>query len=103
LGKYAALAEYLRSQRDKQEVSLSFKQTEDILGFELPISAKKYRCWWANDESHVQAMDGWMSVGWTTKSVNLREGEKSSKLNSFSKRLCSNPHIYQEMRKTLKN
>jgi hypothetical protein len=75
LGKYAALAEYLRSQRDKQEVSLSFKQIEDILGFELPISAKKYRCWWANDESHVQAMGGWMSVGWTTKSVNLREGK----------------------------
>ncbi len=81
LGKYAALAEYLRSQKDKQEVLLSFKQIENILGFELPISAKKYRCWWANDESHVQAMDGWMSVGWTTKSVSLREGKVSFAFN----------------------
>jgi len=81
LGKYAALAEYLRNQGDKQEVSLSFKQIEDILGFELPTSARKHRCWWANDESHVQAVEGWMGAGWVVKSVSLKNEEASFTLN----------------------
>jgi len=73
LGKYVALAEYLRSQEQKREIKLSFKQIENILGFELPISARKRRSWWGNDESHVQAREGWMSVGWTVKSASLKE------------------------------
>ncbi|MGB9960601.1 MAG: DUF7662 domain-containing protein [Candidatus Bathyarchaeales archaeon] len=72
MGKYTALAEYLRSQQQR-EITLSFKQIENILGFELPISARKHRCWWANDESHVQAREGWMSVGWCVKSASLTE------------------------------
>jgi len=71
MGKYEALAKYLSSLKGKNEVSLKFAEVEDILGFQLPRSASIYRPWWANDKTHTQAIDGWLNVGWTVKSVDL--------------------------------
>jgi len=70
LGKYRALASYLSSQT-ASDLSLSFSDVEGILRFALPNSARKYRPWWANDVSHVQAEDGWLVVGWKVDAVDL--------------------------------
>ncbi len=52
--KYNLLGEYLyRSEQD--EVTLTFDQIKDILGFELPSSAYKYDAWWRDPKSHPQA------------------------------------------------
>jgi len=71
MGKYEALAKYLSSLKGKNEVSLKFDEVEDILGFQLPRSASIYRPWWANDRTHIQAIDGWMKAVWSVKSADL--------------------------------
>ena len=70
MGKYEQLGQHLRNQ-GSNSIELSFNEIEEILGFPLPKSAYKYRPWWANDENHVQARDGWISVGYNSAAVNL--------------------------------
>ena len=70
MGKYAILGQYL-GELEEGLKTLSFSEVEELLGFLLPMSAKKHRPWWANDKTHVQAFDGWLSVGWKAESVNL--------------------------------
>lgn len=70
MGKYDSLGRYLGEQK-KELKTLGFGRVEEILGFPLPMSARTHRPWWANDETHVQAVDGWVSVGWKVKLVNL--------------------------------
>ena len=47
------------------------QEIQDIMGFPLPKSARKYRPWWANDKTHVQANDGWLNYGWKVKEINF--------------------------------
>ena len=53
-------------------MSMSFKEIEDVLGFELPASAREHRAFWANTESHSIALS-WLSVGYKTMVVDLAE------------------------------
>jgi hypothetical protein len=73
-GKYAAL--YCRLQElAGSEWTVSFREIEAIIGFDLPRSARMYRPWWANssDGGHSQAL-AWVLAGWQTTQVDL-EGE----------------------------
>lgn len=70
MGKYDSLGRYLAELRTELK-TLSIGEVEEILGFPLPMSARTHRPWWANDETHVQAVDGWLSVGWKVESVDL--------------------------------
>ena len=70
MGKYDGLGNHLREDGFKV-ITLTFSEIEKILGFPLPNSARKYRPWWANDEYHVQAKDGWLSVSYQTEAVNM--------------------------------
>ena len=69
MSKYYKLEEYLRNSQKQVEV-LSYDEIEEILGFELPPSAHKYRAWWANDRSHTHA-NAWLNAGWKVSSVDL--------------------------------
>jgi len=72
MGKYSKLGVYLQNSPDSI-VKLTFKDVENILGFNLPASAKEHQAWWANSGgSHTQAIDGWLSMGWKA-SVDLNE------------------------------
>ena len=56
------------------ELTLSFRQVEDIIGSALPPSARKYRQWWANpssphDHPYAQA---WLAAGWKVDTVDQR-------------------------------
>lgn len=64
--KYRGLAEYLLSSNETR-VTLSYSQIEEILGFALPDTARKYKqSYWANTETHSYA-SSWMAVGYKTR------------------------------------
>ncbi|HWE62423.1 MAG TPA: hypothetical protein VHB98_11985 [Chloroflexota bacterium] len=69
--KWVPLRYYLRARRTRDpELTLRFRQIEDILGDGLPKPARKSADWWANDAATAQAL-AWLEVGWRVKSVDL--------------------------------
>ncbi len=85
MGKYETLGKYLSS-INENIIKITFEEIENILGFPLPSSAFKFRPWWANDQSHVQAIDGWMKYGWKLDRVDIfQKNAKFKKItNSYS-------------------
>ena len=71
MSKYEKLTYYLAS-IDTEQVTLTFAEIEDIIGFSLPHSAYAYPAWWSNQASsgHSQTLS-WQSIGWRTGEVNL--------------------------------
>ena len=64
--KYRGLAEHLLSSNGTR-VTLSYSQIEDILGFALPDTARKFKqSYWANTETHSYA-SSWMAVGYKAR------------------------------------
>lgn len=64
--KYRGLTEYLLSSNETK-VTLSYSQIEEILGFNLPNTARKFKqAYWANTETHSYA-SSWMAVGYKTR------------------------------------
>ena len=68
--KYEPLETYLLNlPASVNEVLLTLKQVEDIIGASLPLSARTYSEWWSNDTpSHSQAR-AWASAGFVVDSV----------------------------------
>lgn len=62
MAKYTKLGLHLKTVMS-EKIQLSFQDIEKILGFSLPESAEKHRSWWANDNTHVQALNGWIEHG----------------------------------------
>jgi len=69
--KYDPLFDYLSTSSD-WEVSLSFSEIEEIIGFPLPPSAHRYHAWWANqyNGNHGQAQS-WIRASYATRDVDL--------------------------------
>lgn len=85
MGKYAALAEYLKNQAIQDSTTLSFGELNRILGFSLPASAWNHRPWWANQDHSPQAR-GWLDAGFIVESVNQHGGTvRFSRKTSLSK------------------
>src|SRR5690606_33976746 len=62
--RYAPLHEHLAGvAKDTKTYELSFDEITSIMGAPLPKSAYDHRAWWANTESHSQAL-AWISAGW---------------------------------------
>lgn len=74
VGRYALLADWLQSQPGSvDQLPLTINQIEEIIGSELPPSARNHRAWWANDTvSHTQSQQ-WLGAGWRTTYINLNE------------------------------
>jgi len=71
--KYSPLSRYLaRRARFTNQATLTFAQVEGIIGDNLPLSALRYRHWWTNTHSRVQAQ-AWLNVGWVMHDVDLKE------------------------------
>jgi hypothetical protein len=67
--KYQPLADYLAN-CGYDNVTLTFSQIEDILGFKLSPSARKHRPNWANNS--VEALSwGWMPVGYESYGIDM--------------------------------
>lgn len=68
--KYEPLKRYLAQARGTS-IPMSFRQIEEILGFDLPSSARQYPAWWSNSVgTHVNAA-AWRSAGWRTSAVDI--------------------------------
>lgn len=71
-GKYAPLHHHLEALKS-DEWRTTFGEIENILGFNLPDSARIHRPWWANQgerggHSHALA---WEMAGWKTSQVDM--------------------------------
>jgi hypothetical protein len=51
---------------------MSFAQIEEVIGRDLPDSARRYQAWWANERSgsHVQARS-WLDATPSRRTVNV--------------------------------
>ncbi len=94
MGKYEPLTAHLRG-RELAEWAPSFAEIEDILGFSLPPSARKYREWWGNQAGagHSQA-SSWQDAGWRVWKVDL-EGERVIFRRPRSNRLREEAQPYE--------
>lgn len=92
--RYAPLAIWLQKVPINEEsISLSFKEIEQIIGDELPASARKHRAWWSNHlEFNPQARQWWIA-GWRVSTVRMSEeivvfarveGRKKAYIDFFS-------------------
>lgn len=68
---YAAIGERLK-EVEGDEVTLGFDEIEEAIGRELPQSAHRHRAWWANTDTHSQALT-WLSAGWKVDSADLEK------------------------------
>lgn len=69
--RYAPLHEHLaKVPKDTKSYELGFDEIATIMGGQLPKSAYDHRAWWANTESHSQAL-AWISAGWKVDGVDL--------------------------------
>lgn len=72
--KYSALREYLAAQI-LDEVTLRFRDTENVLGFALPNSAYKYQAFWANqrDTRNRPWARAWTDAGFNVDGYRLSQ------------------------------
>lgn len=69
--RYAPLHQHLAGvSKDNQSYEMSFDEISTVMGADLPKSARDHRAWWANTESHSQAL-AWISAGWKVDGVDL--------------------------------
>jgi hypothetical protein len=74
--KYESLQKHLALlPKDVREVTLTFDQLEEMLGFKLPKSAVDYRQWWENpsDPTCRPQAQAWIGAGFHVASVALRK------------------------------
>lgn len=72
--KYKALADYL-AEAGTERVPLTFSQVEEIIGAQLPMSARKHRPWWSNNPTNARITDAWLQAGYKSAQVDMG-GEK---------------------------
>lgn len=69
--RYAPLHRHLAElAKDHRSYEMSFDEISTVMGADLPKSAYDHRAWWANTESHSQAL-AWISAGWKVDGVDL--------------------------------
>ncbi len=73
--RYAAIGRHLEEQQADQ-VELDFAQIEQLLGFPLPMSARKYDQWWHGGSTHTQTR-GWEDFGWSLTRLD-RRGQRAN-------------------------
>ncbi|MDB5540418.1 MAG: hypothetical protein JWQ89_2145 [Devosia sp.] len=73
MSKYDGLFRHLS--RSTGTIEVTFEDVEEILGFPLPVSARRYAAWWSNSGgTHVQA-GAWMAAGYRTENVDVGLGK----------------------------
>jgi hypothetical protein len=65
---YKPLEEFLRDV-SSSEISLSFKEVEEILGFRLPATAYGNDTWWTNNPTGHSQAKAWLAAGFERESV----------------------------------
>lgn len=69
--RYAPLHRHLAAiPKSTKTYDLPFTEITEAMAAPLPQSAYDHRAWWANTESHSQAL-AWISAGWKVDGVDL--------------------------------
>jgi predicted transcriptional regulator len=92
--RYEPLAVWLQKVPIKDEsISLSFKEIEQIIGDELPESARRSRVWWSNNLKLNPQSRQWWEAGWRVATARMNEevvvfsrveGRKKAYIDFFS-------------------
>lgn len=69
MSKYAALGDFLRSQR-AGHVPLTFKKIEEITDVKLPDSAR-YSAWWSNNPANNVMTKVWLAAEFKSEQVDI--------------------------------
>lgn len=69
MSKYAALGDFLRSQR-AGHVPLTFKKIEEVIDGKLPASAR-YSAWWSNNPTNNVMTKIWLAAGFKSEQVDI--------------------------------
>ena len=77
MAKYEPLQDYLAARRLMGRVRLSFVEVGAVLGKPLPLSAFKYREWWANqsDTSTRPQAAAWLGAGFAVDAIHQERGD----------------------------
>jgi hypothetical protein len=71
MSKYSVLADYLRAQ-NRDEVPMTFKQIERLIGQKLPAS-HRFRSWWSNNSFNSVMTRAWLDAGFASANVNMKD------------------------------
>ncbi|WP_424947517.1 DUF7662 domain-containing protein [Candidatus Spongiihabitans sp.] len=71
--KYDPLQQHLKAQ-SSAHILMSFAEIEQLLGFDLPPSARKHRPWWSNNPSNSRITEAWLSAGYQSAKVDMAAG-----------------------------
>jgi hypothetical protein len=69
MSKYDRLADFLREQKT-QEIPVTFKEIERVVGTSLPASSR-YPAWWSNNPSNNVMTKIWLDAGYRTEQVDI--------------------------------
>lgn len=69
MSKYEPLGAFLKA-CSTQEIPLTFREIEKIVGMPLPAS-KKYPAWWSNNPSNNVMTQAWLDAGFRTERVDI--------------------------------
>lgn len=68
--EYTPLYLYLKSiPQGQSSIDIAVREVEKLLGFSLPMRARKERSWWANSFNNKRAIF-WMIAGWKVNGIN---------------------------------
>jgi len=71
MNKYSAMTQCL-SQLPTTREAASFRFIEELIGSDLPPSARKYRPWWGNQlKSGGRQCTAWLKAGWRVETIDL--------------------------------
>ena len=70
--RYEPLARYLQGQPPETDaIEMTFVAIEELIGDQLPPSARRHRSMWANDPSSRPQAQQWLDAGWRVSRVSL--------------------------------
>jgi hypothetical protein len=70
MSKYDPLRTYLENQRF-DEVPMTFREIEKVIGFRLPEKSQQHRAWWSNNASNSVMTKAWLEAGYKTERVDM--------------------------------
>lgn len=68
--KYDPLQVHLESV-GLEQIAMTFDEVEQVIGSNLPASARKHRAWWSNDPSKNAVACAWLEAGYKIESVSM--------------------------------
>ena len=86
--KYIKLSDYLKNS-NKDIIELTFTDIENILGFKLSESARKYRPSWANT-TNISFPCSWIKVGYKVVKIDMEKEEVTFARGSLENNYTSN-------------